>query len=117
MFDFIYRHILIRGFETAVKRRKTFAYWRDLERSQWLPREELRDMQSASLQELLSHAASSCTYYRDAWREMGFDPRDIRTPAELHHLPIIDRDTIRNNRLMMRAEPTRPLLRKATGGS
>ena len=53
MLEFIYRRLLIPAFESGVKRRRTFGYWRQLEESQWLSIEELRAHQLASLQRLL----------------------------------------------------------------
>ena len=118
MIDLFYRHLLIRAFESGIKRRKTFAYWRQLERSQWLCFDDLRALQLAALNKLLVHAENSCPYYRDAWESLGLDPRAVRSIADFQQWPLIDRDTIRNNRSDMRAaSTTMRLMKKATGGS
>lgn len=118
MLDLFYRHVLIRGFESGFKRRQTYAYWRALEQSQWLPQAELRARQFASLQALLLHAAANCPYYRDAWQNLGLDPRDLTDHADFQNWPLIDRETIRENRFATRSGlPGTRLMKKATGGS
>ncbi|HEY3969291.1 MAG TPA: phenylacetate--CoA ligase family protein [Planctomycetaceae bacterium] len=118
MLDFIYQHVLIRGFESGIKRRKTYAYWRELENSQWLPHDEIVSLQFDSLKRLLAHAAENCPYYRDAWRSLGLDPSALSSQAGFAHWPMIDRDVIRENRRQIRAMVTgMRLMKKATGGS
>src|SRR5579872_1708736 len=107
MIDLIYRYLLIPAFESGIKRRKTFAYWRQLERSQWLNADELQALQLAALKGLLVYAGSACPYYRDAWQASGLDPRDLGSIADFHRWPVIDRETIRTNRVQMRAETAR----------
>jgi phenylacetate-CoA ligase len=114
----VYRHILIPGFETVVKRRKTFRYWKELERTQWLSREELEHRQWEALRRLLAHAFTNCPYYGDAWSKMGLAFQDLREPQDFGHWPVIDRETILQNRPAMRNVASNGrLLAKSTGGS
>jgi phenylacetate-CoA ligase len=118
MIDLFYRHFLIRAFESGIKRRKTFGYWRQLERSQWLCFDDLQALQLTGLGKLLAHAKNSCPYYRDEWESLGLDPRSVQSISDFQQWPVIDRDTIRNNRGQMRAASTEMrLMKKATGGS
>src|SRR5580704_9865622 len=103
MLDLFYRHLLIRAFESGIKRRKTFAYWRQLERSQWLSFDDLRALQLTALNKLLVHAGNSCPFYRDEWQLVGLDPQAVHSIADFQQWPVIDRDTIRSNRIRMRA--------------
>src|SRR5262245_27098722 len=103
MLNRFYRDILIRGFESGFKRRKTFAYWEELERSQWLPLSELKALQDESLAQLMRHAADTCPYYNRTWQELGLDPRRISAASDLQHWPIINRDLIRAHRYEMRS--------------
>src|SRR5204863_4144158 len=41
----LHRHFLLPAYEGGIKRRKTFRYWADLERSQWLSRAVLEQIQ------------------------------------------------------------------------
>ena len=108
----------IRAFESGVKRRNTFRYWRELDRTQWLGREALEAIQLRALQRLVAHAAERCPYYRDTWRGLGLDPAALSALDHFRRWPVIDQRTVRENRLAMRAQvPEMRLLSKATGGS
>jgi phenylacetate-CoA ligase len=114
----LYAKLLIPAFESGIKRRRTFSYWRQLEASQWLPRHQLEEMQIAGLRRLLVYAAANCAYYRDQWTTLGLDPRSITSREDFERWPTIDRDAIREHRLGMRSTaPDMKLISKATGGS
>lgn len=118
MLEFLHRHLLLPAFETGIKRRKTFAYWRELERTQWLSRAELERTQFESLRQLLRHAFEHCPYYQATWRSLGLNPQDLKGPADFSNWPVITRETIRENRLALRASaPGLRLIAKSTGGS
>src|SRR5882724_2634661 len=115
---FFFRHILIPAFETGIKRRKTFHYWKELERTQWLSREELEKLQFDALQRLVSSTFTHCPYFRQAWIKQGLSPQNLKTPDDFRRWPIIDREIIRQNRMQMRSQvPGLRLLQKSTGGS
>jgi phenylacetate-CoA ligase len=118
MLEFVHRHILIPAFETGIKRRNTFAYLRELERTQWLSRAELERSQFQSLQRLISHAFENCPYYQEAWRSMGLNPQGLKRLADFSDWPVITRETIHENRSVLRAQvPGLRLIAKSTGGS
>lgn len=112
-----YRNVLIRGFESVIKRRPTFRYLRELERSQWLTVEEIEERQLGALRQLLEVAGEQCSYYRETWRNKGLDPRALRSLADLTAWPMIDRDIIRSHRAEMQNPKVTGLITKATGGS
>jgi phenylacetate-CoA ligase len=115
---FLFRNVLLPAFETGLKRRKTFHYLRDLERSQWLSRRELERLQFTALQKLVAHAFRHCPYYREVWHRLGVEPGKLQTPGDFQRWPVIDRDTIREHRLRMRAQVAgMRLFQKTTGGS
>lgn len=118
MIELLYRHVLIPAFETGLKRRRAFAYWRQLEESQWLPAEEMYARQLAALQKLLAHAAAHCPYYRHAWQSRELKPQDVQSLADFQNWPLIDRETVSTRRMEMRAAVSgMRLITKATGGS
>jgi phenylacetate-CoA ligase len=118
MLTFLHRHLLLPAFESGLKRRKSFAYWKELERTQWLTRPELEQIQLDALRRLLAHAFHHCPYYREAWTRQGCDPARVQSLDDFTNWPMIDRETIRAHRFQMRAEvPGLSLLAKATGGS
>ena len=112
------RRQLLVLFEAGLNRRKAFRYWKELERTQWLPRAEVERLQFQALARLIAHAFEHCPYYRQAWLESGLHPQQLKSITDLQRWPVIDRSTIQQNRLAMRAQlPGLKLLHKATGGS
>jgi phenylacetate-CoA ligase len=108
----------IRVFESGVKRRNTFRYWEELERTQWLARGELEALQFKALKRLVEHAYAHCPYYRDTWNAAGLVPGGLASLEDFRRWPLIDQTTVRAYRLEMRAQvPGMQLLSKATGGS
>jgi len=98
--------------------RRTFAYLRELESSQWWTPDRLRDLQARKLRRLLSTAVRHCPYYNRLFEALGVraaadDPFD-----ELAKLPLLDKLTIRRNLSGMTNHrvPGGPL-RFNTGGS
>jgi phenylacetate-CoA ligase len=114
----IHRHILLPAFETLFKRRKTFRYWSELERTQWLPRAQIEALQFQALTRLIKHASDRCPYYSESWERLGLHPGMLSSLQDFERWPILTREDIREHRLSMRAiGSTRPLISKATGGS
>ncbi len=116
---FLSRHILLPFFEGAIKRRNTFRYWRDLERTQWLSPAELEEMQLVSLRRLLVHAFTTCPYYRQEWLARGLDPQQVHSLSDFAvRWPLVTREIVQVHRPQMRSTaPPSPLIPKATGGS
>jgi phenylacetate-CoA ligase len=113
-----YRYILLPGFESWLKGRKTFRYWSELERTQWLSRPQLQECQRVLLRRLLLHTYAHCPYYQADWQKRGLDPHRLDSLQDFQHWPMINRETIRMNRPTMRstAQGVR-FLSKSTGGS
>src|SRR5204863_9645942 len=106
------------AFETGLKRRTTFAYWRGLERTQWLSRGKLEQLQLDALKRLIIHASAHCKYYEMSWRALGLDVRRLQLLADFSAWPIVTRETILENRERMRANLAGvKLISKSTGGS
>src|SRR5262245_55427506 len=113
-----YRHLLLPAYETFWKRRKTFPYWKELERSQWLSRAELEALQFEALRHLLVHAYEHCPYYREAWKSVDCHPARLQAPSDFERWPLTARETIREHRHAMRAQILgMKLIAKSTGGS
>jgi phenylacetate-CoA ligase len=116
--QWIFRSILIPLYEGGIKRRKTFKYLRELEASQWLPRKTILADQLESLRRLLRYATSNCPYYREKWGSLGLSSDAITSVEDFARWPLVDRDTIRENRQAMRSTaPGTKFIAKSTGGS
>jgi phenylacetate-CoA ligase len=115
---FVHRHILLPAFESLFKRRNTLRYWRELERTQWLPRAEIDALQFESLRRLLEHAYQHSPFYQQQWDRAALHPRQLASTADLAKWPVIGRETIIEHRRAMRAtNQQRRLITKSTGGS
>jgi phenylacetate-CoA ligase len=81
--------------ERFVKRRPTIAYLEAIERTQWLPAEEIERVQIDSLQRLLQHAQTKVPYYRELFARIGLDARDVRCRSDVDFIPLLTKDIIR----------------------
>jgi phenylacetate-CoA ligase len=113
----LHRHLALPAFETLVKKRKTFRYLSDLNKSQWLAPAELNQLQFSALQRLMTHAFDRCPYYRSSWEALNLGPAKLKQPDDFGRWPVIDRGVISEHRQQMRANGAAQLLSKSTGGS
>lgn len=100
-----------------VKGHDSVARKRALEESQWWGRERILDLQSERLGRLLRNVQARVPYYRDLFRECGFDPQAVRSAADLRGLPFLTKAAIRANVDRLRNEDAPELKRYNTGGS
>jgi phenylacetate-CoA ligase len=93
----------------------------EINRTQWLGREELLAIQREKLQRLLEYAYEYVPYYRRTFDQAGFHPQDPRKdPDCLSRLPILTKATIRENfqdLLTTEPERRRRLSKLSTSGS
>ncbi len=78
-----------------------------LESRTW-PHERLEAYQLARLQETLAHAARAVPHYRELWKKIGFDPRDVKAIRDVEQLPILEKDELK-------AAPSRFVSEEARG--
>jgi phenylacetate-CoA ligase len=97
--------------------RNTFAHLRGLRRSQWESREELTRRSEERLRALVVHAATFVPYYRDLFRRLRIDPRDIRGTTDLQRLPPLTKGLLRENLERLTVPGDSGRLRHQTGGS
>ena len=118
MINLAYRRAIIPGFETLLKRRKTYSFWKELEQSQWWSREELEQWQLERLKELLGYCDRNSTYYHDAWSALGLSLRSLTSLADFCQWPITSRETMRDRVADIRVnDPNLKVVSKSTGGS
>jgi phenylacetate-CoA ligase len=102
----------------SLKQHQSVAVRRHLEESQYWPAAQLQQHRMDSLRALLVRAAEKVPYYRDIFKQIGFDPaRDLHSVRDLARLPLLGKDEIRANQDRLRAEDARNLVRYNTGGS
>lgn len=93
----------------------------ELDRIQWLSREEVLAYQQDKLYRLLKYAYTFVPYYHRSFEQAGFQPDDILTdPAASQKIPTISKAVIRDNfGDLVTTDPSRQrgLARNTTGGS
>jgi phenylacetate-CoA ligase len=71
--------------------------YRYLAKNQWRPYPELREQQDGRLECLVRYAYDQVPYYRRLFDQLGLRPRDVRRVEDLEKLPILTKETIRQN--------------------
>ena len=61
-----------------------------------LPREDLRQLQVSRLQNLCERVYANVPHYRKAFDEAGIHPSDVKSLADLPHLPFTEKQDLRN---------------------
>jgi phenylacetate-CoA ligase len=91
----LFENVLMPAWEQGIRRRSTLAHLAHLEQTQWLSREQLDRLETRALVELLSYAGENVPYYRELFRKQGFEPRGLRSRADLAELPLLTREIVR----------------------
>jgi phenylacetate-CoA ligase len=85
---------------------------------QWWSTEELVEDQSSRLRSMITWCAARVPHYRDLFSDLQLDPRDLRSPADLRALPLLDKETVRAHPERFLPDHPRPsLLAQSTGGT
>jgi len=101
-----------------LKGKPTYAYLRDLERTQWLSPGALRELQFRRLKEHLDFAYREVPYYQRVFAEHDLHPSRIASFEDFSRVPCLTREEIR--RLRHELQPRRPVRGAraiSTGGS
>lgn len=113
-----YQRLIIPGYESVIKGRKTFHHWRDLEQSQWFSADELATLQLERLRSLLTFCQMQSPWHRDRWVGLGLDAKQVESLEDLQRFPITTRAMMRDHAGEIRStDPSLRFVSKATGGS
>ena len=94
-----------------LKHHTTVAVRKQLEETQWWPRERLETLQLDRLRNLLTKAQNDVPYYRDLFSSIGFNAEKISALAELKHLPFLTKPIIRKNQEQLKSTKAENLTR------
>ena len=96
--------------------RKTYTF---LKKSQWWSKEQLEAYQFQQLRTLLFHAYSNVPFYKAMFDDLKLKPTDIKELADLHKLPFLTKDIIRDHLTTLKATnyPASTFELTRTGGS
>ncbi|HEX7842812.1 MAG TPA: hypothetical protein VF469_35305 [Kofleriaceae bacterium] len=109
-------NVLFPAFET-VRGRPTVPLLQFLRKSQHWSRDALHDLQAGLLRRLIRHAASHTAYYKQLLADRGLHPEDFCSVADLRHLPVLDRDLVRETFDARLADIPRWVVKKSTSGT
>ena len=100
--------------------RRARNYYHELQASQYLPPEKLRELQEKKLRRLITHAYYHVAYYRERMDALGLTPSEIRSLEDLRKLPLLGKDDVRENLhfdLLSDNHEKRKILKITTSGS
>jgi phenylacetate-CoA ligase len=99
--------------------RRTFAILKELEESQWWPRERLGALQLERLHALAASAYEHTPYWRALMNERGISPGDLQTLDDLRRFPLLEKATLRARReeMVWRQEGPRVKLVRTSGST
>ena len=75
----------------------------EFEKSQFLSREKVRELQFGRLRALLIHARDNCAFYKNRFDQSGFDPKKIQSFDDILSVPVLTKEDIQNHKEIMRA--------------
>lgn len=102
-----------------IKGTSRFKFHRVLEKTQWLPKQEIERLQIKSLRALLRHAYQTVPYYHRVFKKERFSPKYVTSIKDLEKLPILTKADIRKhyNNLLSLNFPKNQLIRSRSGGT
>lgn len=90
----------LRGFRNRMIK-KAFGcsthYFRELNASQWYSKEQLQQLQDQRLRQVICAAYENVPYYQALFKKLKLRPEAIQTCADLAQLPVLEKETIREN--------------------
>jgi phenylacetate-CoA ligase len=108
---------LIFPLHERLKGHRSVAVRQRLERSQWLPRDQIEALQLQRLKAFLQQVGQCVPYYQDLFQRAGFNPAGMISVRDLQALPLLGKPLIRANTDALKAQGHGPLARYNTGGS
>ncbi|MCL2623467.1 MAG: hypothetical protein FWD31_07355 [Planctomycetaceae bacterium] len=98
---------------------KLFHYLREFEASQYLPPDEIRQLNRHRLKTILRHAYNEIPYYRKSFDALGVTPGDVQSESDLLQFPILEKRQVQDHldELVAPDWPQNNLIIDQTGGS
>ena len=103
-----------------VKKTDQLSLYHLLKRTQWLPTTELEAMQTERLRQILVHAYERVPYYTNLFKEIDFNPYELRRLDEISAIPVLTKRLARENSKLLRAanrQDYAPRLGKTSGST
>ncbi|WP_326539098.1 phenylacetate--CoA ligase family protein [Pseudorhodoferax sp.] len=100
-----------------LKGHSSVALRKQLEASQWWPRERFEADRVERLRMFLAEIGQRVPYYREVFQQLRFDPRSVQSIDDLRQLPLLTKPIIRAQVERLKAQDHGELTRYNTGGS
>jgi phenylacetate-CoA ligase len=71
--------------------------WKTLRQDEYLPYQQIQEIQNDKLRKLVKHAYDSVPYYHKLFDDLGLFPGDIQNKEDLVKIPILTKQIIRDN--------------------
>lgn len=100
-----------------IKKHTTVTVRKNLEKSQWLSPDELKELQLRRLKQMLLFASKNVPYYKNMFSRLNFSPECINTIQDIQKLPFLTKADIRENSDKLKSINATSLSKFNTGGS
>ena len=112
-------HKMIFRLAYRMKRPRVLRYYDEFQKTQWLPFEELQERQIEQLRKLITYVYKNIPYYTRVFNELGLKPSGISSIQDLEKLPILTKQTIKQNwqDFLPRTSKGLQYINSSTGGS
>lgn len=104
-------------FHEHLKKHDSVKLRKRLEKSQWLDKDELRQLQLDKLRSFMVSVEKKVPYYQQLFNKHKFNPQKILSQADLAQLPILEKSEIRTHTDQFKATDATSLTKYNTGGS
>ena len=118
LYGSLYRTLIFPTYE-RLRGRSMMRHLKELERTQWLSHEEVRERQWKAFTEMLRHAYAEVPFYQRAFDEAGVKPDQIQSPADVPMLPFLEKRHLQDCQedLVAASHRDKPLIVSHSGGS
>ena len=99
----------------SVTRFRFYKSYKELERNQWLKKDEIEYLQLNKLKRLLNYSVQNIPFYKR--RLAGFDPQKIKSLEDIKNLPVINKEELKVAGPDAIAKNRRRLILKTTSGT
>lgn len=74
-----------------------FHYYKQLDKTQWLPEKEIKRIQLKKLKKLVNYSYFNVDYYHRMFKENNINPTDIKDIQDIKKIPVLKKNVIREN--------------------
>ena len=95
-------------------------YYRSTRQQEWFSPEQMKEYQNRHFLKIVRHAFDNVPFYRDFYAQAGLRKEMIRSIDDIEKLPCIDKETVRTNGNLFKAEDFeryRPVSQRTSGST